>query len=179
MSEQAKAAKAEVIAGLAQALTKSTVGILTDYRGMDTASVTALRRKLQDAGGEYRVIKNTLTRFAAEKTNKSELSRYLEGPTAIALGYGDATAMAKIVTDYLRDSKTTLKIKGGFLGDRIITAEDVTTLATLPPREVLVARVLGQMTAPVAILLGTLAAPVSGLMRVLQGRIDQMEKEKK
>jgi large subunit ribosomal protein L10 len=121
------------------------------------------------------VVKNTLARFAAEKTGKKEITGSLKGPMAIAFGHGDITATARVVSDYVRDSKTPLTIKGGFLGTRLLTAEDVTTISTLPSREVLLARVLGQMKSPISMLAGSLASPIRGLVGILQGRIRQME----
>jgi len=96
---------------------------------------------------------------------------------AIALGYGDVTEPAKILADYIKTSKSTLTIKGGFLGDRVLTSEEVSTLSRLPSREILLAKLLGGMQGPIAGLANCLSAPITGVARVLQARIKQMEGE--
>ena len=170
-----KEEKAQVIDELEEEFAKCNIGILIDYRGLPTPEMNILRRKLQESGNKYRVVKNTLARFAAEKTGKKEVAGSLKGPMAIAFGYSDISGTARVLTDYIRGSKVTLKVTGGFLGDRLLTAADVETLATLPSREVLLARVLGQMNAPITALAGALASPIRGFIGVLQGRIKQME----
>jgi len=172
-----KEKKAEIIDQLQDAFTKCSVGILTDYRGLSTAEITALRRKLGGSGIGYRVVKNTLARFAGERTARDELVSFFEGPIAIAFGYGDIAEPAKILDEYIRGSKATLSIKGGFIGDRVLTAADVVTLSSLPSKEVLIARVLGGMQAPISGLVNCLTAPMRGIMGVLQARIQQLEGE--
>ena len=170
-----KEEKAKVIDELEEEFGKCNVGILIDYRGIPTPEMNTLRRKLQASGNKYRVVKNTLARFAAEKTGKQAVVGSLKGPMAIAFGYSDVSGTAKILTDYIRDSKLTLNITGGFMGNRLLTAGDVATLATLPSREVLIARVLGQMNAPITALASALASPIRGFVTILEGRIKQME----
>jgi len=136
-----------------------------------------LRRKLRESGIEYKVVKNTLARFAAERADKDAIVNLFEGPVAIAFGYGDITESARTLADYIRTSKTSLVIKGGFLGDRPLTSEEVMTLSTLPPREVLLAKVLGGMQAPIATLVSYLTTPIRGIVGVLQARIQQLEGE--
>ncbi|GAI29445.1 unnamed protein product, partial [marine sediment metagenome] len=85
----------------------------------------------------------------AERAGKDDLVSFLEGPIAIAFGYGDITEPAKALADYIRTSRTSLNIKGGFLGDRLLTSEDVATLSTLPSRDILLAKVLGGMQSPI------------------------------
>jgi large subunit ribosomal protein L10 len=167
--------KAKTIEELRETFAKSNIVILTDYRGLTTPELTSLRRKLREARTEYKVVKNTLARLAANKAGKETLAKSLVGPIAIAFGQGDIIASAKAVTSYISDTKSNLAIKGGFLGTKLITAEEVIALATLPPREVLVARALGQMKSPLAWLLGSLTAPMRGVIGVLQARIKQLE----
>ncbi len=169
--------KVQIIDQLQGVLATCSIGILTDYRGLSAPEMTELRRSLRELGVEYRVIKNTLARFAAERAGKNELVSFFEGPTAIAFSYSDIIEPAKALADYIRTSKSTLNIKGGFLGDRLLTLKEVMTLSTLPPREVLLAKVMGGMQAPIIILLSRLATPLIGLMNVLQARIKQLEGE--
>jgi len=175
MSVESREKKTQIIDGLQEAFSECSIGILTDYRGLVTSEITNLRRRLQDTGSEYRVVKNTLARFAAERTGKSELAASFDGPVAIAFGYGDIAIPARVVADYIRDSKASLTIKGGFWGERLLTSAEVMTLSTLPSREILLAQVLGQMKSPVSALLGRLTTPLRGLTGVLQARIKQLE----
>ena len=169
--------KTQIIDGLQEFFSKCSIGVLTDYRGLSTTEITDLRRTLRKSEVEYRVVKNTLARFAAERAGKDELAALFEGPVAIAFGYGDVTEPAKILADYIRVSKASLSIKGGLLGDRVLTSGDVATLATLPSREILIARVLAGMQSPVVNLISCLAAPMRGVIGVLQARIKQLEGE--
>jgi large subunit ribosomal protein L10 len=123
------------------------------------------------------VVKNTLARFAVERAGKDDLAGSFDGPIAIAFGYGDITTPARVLTGYIRDSASSLSIKGGFLDDRLLTSEEVITLSTLPSREILLAQVLGQMKSPVSGLLNCLVSPMRGIMGVLQARINQLEGE--
>ena len=169
--------KAQTIDELQDTFSKCSIGILTDYRGLTAPEITVLRRKLRESSVEYKVVKNTLARFAAERIGKDDLASFFEGPIAIAFGYGDITEPAKILTDYIRTSKASLNIKGGFLGDRLLTSEDVATLSSLPSKEILLAKVLGGMQAPIVTLVGCLATPIRGIIGALQARIKQLEGE--
>ena len=169
--------KTQIIDRLQDTFSKCSIGILTDYRGLSTPEITILRRKLRESSVEYKVVKNTLARFAVERAGKGDLTSFFEGPIAIAFGYGDITEPAKILTDYIRTSKASLSIKGGFLSDRMLTSEDVATLSTLPPREILLAKVLGGMQAPIVTLVGCLTTPIRGIIGALQARIKQLEGE--
>lgn len=167
--------KARTIDRLQEFLSKCSVGILTDYRGLTASDMAVLRRKLRESGIEYKVVKNTLVRFAAERAGRSDLAGCFEGPVAIAVGYGDITEPARVLADYIRTSKTDMSIKGGFLPDRLLASEDVLTLSRLPSREVLLGKVMGGMQAPIVSLIGCLASPVRGMVGVLQARIQQLE----
>ena len=167
--------KAQSIDRMEKEFSKANIGILTDYRGLKTPEINGLRRKLQDVNGDYKVVKNTLARKAAEKLNRAEITGSFEGPIAIAFGYGDISQMAKTFSDHVRTSKMNLSVKGGFLSNRLLTPADVTAIAALPPREVLIARVVGGIKSPLYMLAGVLSGPMRGLQNVLQARIKQME----
>lgn len=177
MSVESREKKGQVIDSLQQDMAKCQIGILTDYRGLANQEMTVLRRRLQEASIDYKVVKNTMARFAAERMGRDDLAGSFEGPVAIALGYDDIAAPARVLTAFMRESETTLSIKGGFLVDRMLTTEEIMTLATLPSREILLARLLGQMQAPVSALLNTLASPIRGFIGILQARIKQLEEE--
>ena len=139
--------------------------------------VRILRRRLRETGIEYRVVKNTLARFAAQRVGREELLSFFEGPVAIAFGYDDITEPAKALAGYIEDSKITMSIRGGFLPDRLLTSEDIDTLSKVPSREVLLAKVVGGIQSPISALVSRLTAPMSGIIGVLQSRIQQMEGE--
>ncbi len=169
--------KAQIIDKLQEEFSKCSISILTDYRGLATSEMTDLRRRLQESGSEYKVVKNTLARFAVARTGEDDLASSFEGPVAIAFGYGDIVIPAKVLADYIRDSQTSLSIKGAFLGSRLLTSEEVVTLSTLPSREILLSRVLSQMKSPISALVSYLTNPISGTIGILQNRIKQLEGE--
>ena len=169
--------KVQTIDSLQEAFSQCSVGILTNYRGLSTPEITILRRRLRESGIEYKVVKNTLARFAVERAGKDDLVSSFDGPIAVAFGYGDITEPARVLADYIRTSKASLSIKGGFLGDKLLTGEEVETLSALPSREVLLAKILGGMQSPISALLGCLTTPIRGIMGVLQARIQQLEGE--
>jgi large subunit ribosomal protein L10 len=170
-----KEKKVEKIEELQAAVTGSSIGILTDYRGLSTLELTSLRRTLRAAGIEYRVVKNTLARLAVQQAGWEDLSGLFTGPVAVAFGHDEISGPARVLADYIRTNKSELSIKGGFLGDRPLSPEDVKEIANLPSKEVLLAKVLGGMQAPISGLARCLVAPMQGLVGVLQARIDQME----
>lgn len=167
--------KVQIVDELSQVLSECSIGILTDYRGLSTAEITGLRRSLRNSEISYRVVKNTLARFAAEKAGKSELVQFFEGPVAIAFGYGDIVSPTKVLANYLRTQKTTLTIKGGFAGDSIFTPADIENLASLPSTEVLLGKILAGMQSPIYRLVNCLSNPMRGLVGVLQARAKQLE----
>ncbi len=167
--------KARLVNDLAERLSTSSVVLATNYRGLSVAEMAELRRQLRQQDAEYRVVKNTLTNLAAERAEKPELSVFLKGPTALALSSGDVVSLAKSLIDYQRSSKTPLAIKGGLLDGRILSASEISTLASLPPRDVLNTQLMGALCNPVYRLLYVLTAEMRGLIGVLQGRIKQLE----
>jgi large subunit ribosomal protein L10 len=167
--------KTQIIDSLQQVFSRCSIGILTDYRGLSASEMTDLRRRLRELGIEYRVVKNTLARFAAQRVGREEMLSFFEGPVAIAFGYSDIIEPARALADYIETSKASMSIKGGFLPDRLLTSEEVTTLSTLPSKEVLLARVVGGMQSPISALVSQLTAPMSGVIAILQARIQQLE----
>ena len=169
--------KEEILNEIADSLSRCNIAIATDFRGLSAKEMVVLRRRLTELGIEYRVVKNTLARFAAEKADSKQLESFLFGPLAIAFGYDDETKPAKVLCEHVRSSGSVLKIKGGLLGERLLSSEDVFTLATIPPREILVAQLMGQLGAPLQSLHNVLSAPLQGLLNVIQAKVQQMEGE--
>lgn len=151
--------KAAKVAELKELLTNSKCAILVDFCGLTVAQDTVLRRKMREAGVNYSVVKNTLLRIAAEEAGIEGLEPVLEHNTAIAVAPEDPVAVAKIICEFAKENKA-LKVKIGVLDGKVISAEEIKALAALPPKEVLIAKMLGSMN-----------APISGFVNVLQGTI--------
>jgi large subunit ribosomal protein L10 len=167
--------KKQAVNELAQKLERSNIVITTNYIGLTVAEMTELRRKLRHEEIEYRVIKNTLAHFAAEQAGKGNLNSIIEGPTAIAFGYGDETAPAKALLDYIRSAKSELKIRGALMNERVLSTSEVATLATLPPKEVLIAKLLSGMQGSIFALVNVLNANIAGFTNLLVARKKQLE----
>jgi large subunit ribosomal protein L10 len=140
--------KEQLVAEIADRLSRSKATIITDYRGLNVAEVTELRKQLREAGVEYRVLKNTLTRRAAAQAQVSGIEEYLTGPSAIAFGFEDPVAPAKVLFDFAKKHKS-LELKGGVVEGRVVSAKEVEALANLPSREGLLSMLLSVLQAPV------------------------------
>jgi large subunit ribosomal protein L10 len=168
--------KSQIVAELEETMAKSTIIVLSQYRGVKASQLSNLRRKLRGANSEIRVVKNTLARIAATKVGKEAMVNSMQGPMAVTFGYGDIAAPVKVLMGSQSEMEG-LSITGGFLGNKVYPRESIITLATLPSREVLLGRMLGQMNAPVSRLVGALASPMRGILGVLQARIKQLEEK--
>ncbi len=146
--------------------------ILTEYRGLSVGELATLRRAQRAAGGDYKIYKNTLVRFAAQAQGLDELVPLLVGPTAIAFVDGDAVSVAKALRDFARTNPN-LVVKGGLLGTGILTAKEATALADIPPREVLLARLAGGLAAPLQQFAGLLQALPRNLAYGLSALIEK------
>ena len=140
--------------------------ILIDYRGLTVEEVTDLRNKFREAGVEYRVLKNTVIRRAVDALGMEGLDSVLEGPTAVAFGMEDAVAPAKIISEFIKKTNKT-EIKAGVLEGKVVDVAAVNALASLPSREVLVAKVLGSMNAPITGFVTALSGNIRNLLYVL------------
>jgi large subunit ribosomal protein L10 len=167
--------KEKIINELAEDLGKCAVAIATDYRGLTAKEMVQLRKQLHLQGVEYKVVKNTLAHFAAEKAGVKGLDQFLVGPLAIALGYDDVVKPAKVLVDTMKIPGSVLKIKGGVMGGKILSAADISSLAAIPPKEVLISQLLGRLKSPIYSLHFVLSSPLRGLACVLQARVKQLE----
>ena len=170
---RARAEKSSAIDLLADRLERAEIAILTEYRGLSVSDLQDLRGRLRPVGVDYVVAKNTLARFAAERTGRTSIVEDLTGPTAIAFG-NDPVATAKALQDFTRVNRTFV-LKGALLGDRRLAPREVEQLATLPPPEVLRARIFGMVVGPLQRTVNVLSAPLAGLARVLDARRKQLE----
>ncbi len=168
--------KIQAVEELRRWIERSTIAIATDYSGSPVSSITDLRRALREKGMEFHVVKNTLAYIAADAAGKPAVKEIVQGPTGIVFGYGDPAESAKVLTEFIRSTRSTLKVRGGALNGRVLTPDQVEALATLPSREELVARLLGQLQAPIASLMYILNAPMSGLARALQQHLENLSR---
>jgi len=163
-----KEKKVQIVSNLAESLSRSTIIIATNYQGLLAKQMAELRNALVKAGVEYHVVKNNLVYRAADQTGKSQLRGIIEGPVALVFGYDDIVNTAKALNQYIKSAALPVQIRGALLGDRILTPEEVVSLATLPTREVLISKLIGQLQAPVSTLHNILNFPLQGLLNVLQ-----------
>jgi large subunit ribosomal protein L10 len=155
-------AKRATVARLTALFEASPSSIVADYRGLTVSEIGAVRRSLREKGIHYHVVKNRLAKIAADDAGMPELGPLLQGPTAIAAGIDDESQLAKAFLDAVRPYKVVV-VRGGVIRGRRIEAGDVTRLAELPSREVLLAQLAGAMASPISTLGGLLTAPIRNL----------------
>jgi len=158
--------KQAYVEALAEKMKNSVAGVVVSYEGISVADDTVLRRKLREAGVEYTVVKNTMLRRASDIVGLNELDSHLSGSTALALSAADHVVAAKILCEYAEKSDT-FKIKAGFVEGKMIDEASVKELAKMPPKEVLIAKALGGLNAPISGFVGVLNANLRGLVVAL------------
>jgi large subunit ribosomal protein L10 len=167
--------KSKVVEELTDRLKSADTLFVADYRGLTMTDIDNLRGKLIDQGAKFSVVKNTLTRRAAEAAGNDALLALLEGPTAIAFleAGGDPVAVAKTIADAARETKI-LTIRGGVLEGKTLSGEQIESLAKLPPVDVLRGQVLGAIIGPLTAILGLVTAPLQNLHGLIDARIEQL-----
>jgi len=166
-------AKRGIVEEIREKLEKTQSLVLYDYRGLTVAEVTELRNLFRAAGVEYIVYKNSMIELAAKALEIEGLDPYLKGPTAVAFGMTDAVAPAKILTEYVRKIRKT-EIKCGMVDGKVIDAAGVDALSKLPPKEILIAQMMGSLNAPITNFVGVLSATLRSLVYA----IDAVRKSK-
>ncbi len=162
-----KQEKAEIVQAIQEKVAKSRIGILSDFKGLKVEDMTRLRRQLQEAGGELKVVKNTLlTRAAAGDSPMAPLISKLTGPNALTLGYEDPVALTKVLIKFAQE-RPMLQIKAGVLGGQVLSAKDLEALSKLPAREVLLAQLLGVLQGVPTALVTVLSGVIRNLLGVL------------
>lgn len=156
-SEKVLESKKAIVAALAERLKEAQAGVIADYRGLTVAQDTELRAKLREAGVEYTIVKNTLTRFAANEIGLEGLDPVLHGPTALATSNTDVVAPAKVLVEFAKANEQ-LEIKAGFVDGKVIDANEVKVYASIPNKETLISKMLGSLQAPIGSLVRTLDA---------------------
>ena len=158
--------KKQLVAELAEKMKNASSGVLVDYKGINVADDTQLRAEMRKNNIDYRVIKNTLIRFAAKEAGLEGLDAVLEGTTALAISADDVVAPAKIVAEFAKKNEDIYNIKAGFMEGKVVGVEEIMELANLPSKEVLLGR-----------LVGGLQGPIFGLALVLKAIAEKFEKE--
>ncbi|MBR7164586.1 MAG: 50S ribosomal protein L10 [Clostridia bacterium] len=162
-SEKILEQKKEMVNVLAEKMEKAVAGVMVDYRGLTVEQDTKLRNELRAAGVEYAVVKNTLTRFAANRIGYTEFDEVLNGPTALALSYDDVVAPAKVLAEFA-EKNDALEIKAGFMEGKAMSIQEVVALSKIPSKDTLY-----------AMLAGGLNATIAGLARAIDAVREQKE----
>ncbi|MBS4021498.1 MAG: 50S ribosomal protein L10 [Dethiobacter sp.] len=165
--------KEQIVSEVKEDLKQAKSVIITDYRGLNVAQMTSLRRSLHSEKIKYVVVKNTLAKLAARELGLEELDVYFEGPTAIAFGFEDPVTPAKVLSKYAKDFDK-LEIKGGLLEGKLIGLASVKALADLPSREILLGRVVGAFAAPMT----GFAGAMQGILRKFVYTLDAVREQK-
>lgn len=170
--------KERIVSELAERLKSSQNLLVADYRGLSMPEIDELRSKLLETGARFSVVKNTLTRLAAEEAGVKQLLDLIDGPTAIAFidAEGDPAAAAKILNDTAR-AHNVLVIRGGLLEGDTVSDVEIKRLATLPPADVVRAQFAGAVAAPLTTIVGLFTAPLRDLVNVLDARITQLQEQ--
>ena len=164
-------AKAEAVEELKQLMEDCSIAISTDYSGLDVSEISAFRTALRENGIQFKVVKNTLLRIAADQKEWPEIKELIDGPTGIAFGYGEEQVPAKVISDFIRDNGIDIEVKAALIGEQTLNPSQIKQLASLPGREELVSKLAGQLHGQLAGLVYTLNSPLVGTARVLNGPI--------
>ena len=166
--------KIDTVADLKQRIERATLLASAEYRGLRVKEMVEMRRRLREAGIEVKVIKNSLLRLAAEEAGQSNLLSIIEGPTALALSYGDVIDAAKALAGYAQGAPSAFAIRGGYMDGAALSAQDLRDLVRIPPRPVLLAQFMGQMQSPLAGFVGLLDAPLRELSGLVQALLSEL-----
>jgi large subunit ribosomal protein L10 len=166
--------KHQMVAEYSDRLSASQALILADYRGLTVAEITDLRGRLREVNGAFQVVKNTLFKLALEQANAPVPEDLLAGPVAVGYCLGEVPPVAKALVDFAREFEA-LSLTGAIVGTQVLDAAGVQALADLPPREVLLAQVVGAVQAPLSSVVGVVTAPLRELVQVLQARSEQAQ----
>lgn len=170
-----KEKKQSLVAEYSERLDRADVAIWSNYRGVKVAQLESLRNSLRQTSAEVVIVKNTLMRVALEEHGLPYDHDVMNGPCAVTFVYDDIAAATRVVNNFARDSDQRFQLVGGLVGGKIADAAQVRELMTLPSREVLLARVVGGIAAPISAFVGTLSAVIGGLVNVLNAHREKLE----
>jgi large subunit ribosomal protein L10 len=166
--------KVQAVADLKERLERATMVVSTEYRGLTVKEMTVLRKKLREGGFDVKVVKNTLLKRAASEAGREDVTKIVEGPTALAMAYGDVIEAAKVVTDYANSAPQAFKIRGGYLEGSVLSATDLKDLTKIPPKPVLLAQFMGQMNSPLQNFIGLLDSPLQELTQLFNSLLSEL-----
>ena len=167
--------KVAMLGEIRQRMERASIAISADYRGLTVAQLTDLRRALRPANADVKIVKNTLASMAATEAGRPEMAELLQGPTALAFGFGDPIAPVKALTEHLRARRMQLTIHGGWLEGKVLSRAEVESLATMPSKEQLVADVIGKLQSPLYNFAGLLQASMRNFAGLVDARANQLE----
>jgi large subunit ribosomal protein L10 len=168
--------KEQVISDLSERIKGVRAAVLTNYRGLNVEQLNHLRQRLREEKISYHVIKNTLMRLASKGTDLEKLDNYFEGPTAIAISYGDPVLLSKILSEFIK-TQPSLEIRVGLIQGRVASPEEVKALATMPSREVLFSQILGGIQGPATQIGAILYRAIQQVLGTIQARADQLSQQ--
>ena len=166
--------KRQEVAELADRFQRATIVIGTDFKGLPVNEMTALRRRMREQSVEYRVVKNRLAALAAQEAGKEMIAQVLESSTGLAIGYDDPLTVAKALDEFVKSTRSRLVVRSALMDGTLYNAAQISALAALPSKEELLARLLGQLQAPITQLASVLNGTIRGLAVVLQRRAEQL-----
>jgi large subunit ribosomal protein L10 len=168
--------KAQVVTDLEGKVKGFQAVVLTSYRGLNVEQMNHLRQRLREEKIAYQVVKNTLMKLASKGTDLEKLDTYFEGPTAMAISYGDPVLLAKILSEFVK-TQPSLEIKVGLIQGKVATPEEVKALAMMPSREVILGQVLGGIQGTASQLGGVLYNAIQQVLGIIQARVDQLREQ--
>lgn len=168
--------KAQVISDLGERVKGFQAVVLTNYRGLNVDQLNHLRQRLREEKISYHVVKNTLMKLASKGTDLEKLGNYFEGPTAMAISYGDPVLLAKILSEFVK-TQPSLEIKVGLIQGKVTSPEEVKALATMPSREVLLGQILGGIQGTASQLGTVIYNAIKQVLGIIQARADQLSKQ--
>ncbi len=167
--------KVEMLAEIQDRMSRASIAISADYRGLTVAQITELRRAMRASGAEVKVVKNTLATMAAKAAGREEMAEILQGPTALTIGYGDPIAPVKAFTEHLRARRLNIEVHGGWLEGKVLSRAEVESLATMPSKEQLIADVVGKLQSPLYNFAGLLQSTIRNFAGLVDARANQLE----
>lgn len=171
-----KTSKTDTVEALRGIIARQKASVLTEYRGLTVDEITGLRKKLREIEAEFRVVKNTLIRRASKDSGFSQLEEFFIGPTAIGFTTGDPVLLAKTMRDAAAGNKK-IRLKAGYLNGKVLSGKEIESLADIPPRDVLLFRLVGGLASPITGMAQVLSGPKRKLAYALQSIHDQKSKQ--
>ncbi|GIW13703.1 MAG: 50S ribosomal protein L10 [Tepidiforma sp.] len=167
--------KVAMLAEVKDRMERASVAVSADYRGLTVAQITELRRALRPTGAEVKVVKNTLAAMAAKEAGRAEMAEIVKGPTAIVFGFEDPIGPVKVLTEHLRSKRLNIEVYGGWLEGRVLNRAEVESLATMPPKEQLIADVVSKLQSPLYQFSGLLQSTIRNFAGLIDARAKQLE----